>query len=62
MPEIVSRSLNWLVSWSDPSTRNLASLVLCMALYGVFLCRDRGAPTRGSRRPYRNADSVLRGG
>ena len=62
MPEIVTRYWDWLVSSSEPSTRNLVTMFACIALYLVFLSRGRDESSRRARRPSRSPDSVLRGG
>lgn len=43
----------------DPAVQNAAAMVVSIALYGLFLMREKTPPPARSRRGWRNADSVL---
>ncbi len=62
MYEIASRYWDRLWTTPDPSVRNLVALLLCTAVYAVFLSRGHERAYVRARRPQRCPDSILRGG
>jgi hypothetical protein len=56
----MTHALDLLGVGHDPSIRNVAALLVCAALYGAFIFRERGESGRRGSRPLRCPDSVLR--